>query len=307
MNVASQNVREESHRAVMSSLPELSDEQFFQWVSLINDRTGIYFPIERKSFLTTNIRLRIQTAGFSDYESYYELVTSGPRGLAEWVTLLDHLTVQETCFNRHTASYDAIREYCRQYMRSIKNDQSISLQVLSMGCATGEEAYTLAIAIDDVLSQSEHNYYFGVTAADISSAALATAREAVYGKRRLEKLDQALKNKYFTKLDDGVFQVNESLRQHVCFSRLNIMELDKAPLEGMDIIMCQNLLIYFKRERRLAILEHLVKHLRPGGLLVLGPGEILNWNNPLMQSVNFPSTLAFRRNKEQGDEQGGRA
>lgn len=298
MKTANQNARDNSLRTAMNSLPELSDEQFIQWASLINDRTGMHIPDERKSFLTANIRIRMQEAGFSDYENYYEFVMTGPRGMVEWVMLIDHLTVQETCFNRHIASYDAIREYCRQFICSMKNDESISLQVLCIGCATGEEAYTLAIAIDDVLSQSEDNYYFGITATDISSKALAIARDAVYGKRRLEKLDQDLKDKYLIQLADDAFQVKASLRQRICFSRLNIMELDSAPLGDMDIITCQNLLIYFEQEKRKELLNNLLVHLKPSGILVLGVGEVIGWSHPDMERVKHQNTLIYRRKSE---------
>ncbi|MDH5436071.1 MAG: protein-glutamate O-methyltransferase CheR [Gammaproteobacteria bacterium] len=295
MRAASQNVSVRPHLAAMSSLPELSDEQFAQWGALINRRTGMHIPVERKSFLTTNIRIRMREAGFSDFEDYYAFVLSGPRGMIEWVMLLDHLTVQETCFNRHTASYDAVREFCRQSACSITSGEKISLQVLSMGCATGEEAYSLAIMIDDELSQSDKDYYFGITATDISSAALAVARNAVYEKRRLEKLDTNLKNKYLTQLDDGVFQVNDFLRDRICFSRLNIMELDSAPLEGMDIIMCQNLLIYFEQNQRQELLNNLVVKLKPEGMLVLGVGEVTGWSHPEMERIKLQDTLIYRR------------
>ena len=295
MRAASQNVSVRPHLAAMSSLPELSDEQFAQWGALINRRTGMHIPVERKSFLTTNIRIRMREAGFSDFEDYYAFVLSGPRGMIEWVMLLDHLTVQETCFNRHTASYDAVREFCRQSACSITSGEKISLQVLSMGCATGEEAYSLAIMIDDELSQSDKDYYFGITATDISSAALAVARNAVYEKRRLEKLDTNLKNKYLTQLDDGVFQVNDFLRDRICFSRLNIMELDSAPLEGMDIIMCQNLLIYFEQKQRQELLNNLVVKLKPEGMLVLGVGEVTGWSHPEMERIKLQDTLIYRR------------
>ena len=73
MRAASQNVSVRPHLAAMSSLPELSDEQFAQWGALINRRTGMHIPVERKSFLTTNIRIRMREAGFSDFQDYYAL------------------------------------------------------------------------------------------------------------------------------------------------------------------------------------------------------------------------------------------
>jgi chemotaxis methyl-accepting protein methylase len=77
--------------------------------------------------------------------------------------------------------------------------------------------------------------------------------------------------------------------------RQNLLELEQARMGQMDIIFCQNVLIYFPRERRLQILDYLVEHLKPGGLLVLGAGEIIDWQNPHVYSESFQGVLAYRR------------
>src|SRR5690606_8356958 len=98
---------------------------------------------------------------------------------------------------------------------------------------------------------------FGVTATDISLSVLAKARAGLYGARRLEQMDAELCERYFEKQIDGRYKVVSSLAARVCCARLNVLELAKAPLSGMDVIFCQNLLIYFRRWRRREILNHL--------------------------------------------------
>ncbi|MDH5191470.1 MAG: protein-glutamate O-methyltransferase CheR [Gammaproteobacteria bacterium] len=298
MNTASQNIGDKSRWNDISSLPELSDEQFVEWASLINVRTGMHFPVERKSFIETNLKFGMQNAGFSDYKKYYDFVTSGPRGMVEWESLVDHLTVQETCFNRHTVSYDAIGEYCREHVQVNIGDKPVSLQALSMGCATGEEAYTLAMVIDNAISAINENTFFGITALDISSGALAVARKGVYENKRLQKVNQELKEKYFDQLDNHFYQVRQFLSQRICFSRLNIINIDKAPLQGMDIIICQNLLIYFEQQRRKELLNKLSVHLKPGGILVLGIGEVIGWEHPELERTDHKDALIYRRKSE---------
>lgn len=158
--------------------------------------------------------------------------------------------------------------------------------------------------LDDYLQHEGKSRTYSITATDISLGSLAAALRARYRNNRGSNLPASFAERYTTRIDADYFEINHELRQQVSFAQFNVMSLAHARPEQMDIIYCQNLLIYFKREKRLAILEHLARHLRPGGLLVLGPGEILNWNNPLMQSVTFPSTLAFQRSEEQADAQG---
>ena len=138
-------------------------------------------------------------------------------------------------------------------------------------------------------------YYFGVTASDISFAALATGRKAVYHSRKLRDVDAVLRSKYFTRLSDTHFEVDEELRKRVCFAHLNVLDMEHAPVGKVHLIFCQNMLIYFDRERRIEILNSLVEHLLPGGVLILGAGEILGWQSPLLEKIEFNDTLAFRR------------
>src|SRR5690606_32571103 len=136
---------------------------------------------------------------------------------------------------------------------------------------------------------------FGVTATDISLSALAKARAGIYGARRLEQLDAQLAERYFERQADGRYKVVSSLAARVCCARLNVLELAKAPLSGMDVIFCQNLLIYFRRWRRREILNRLAERLAPGGLLVVGVAEVTGWQHPDLDPVADERVLAFTR------------
>ena len=137
--------------------------------------------------------------------------------------------------------------------------------------------------------------YFGVLATDGSRAALAVGRQAVYHQRKLTEVDRTLLERYFTPVDGELMRVREALRERVCFAHQNVLELGKAAMGLMDIVVCQNVLIYFDRDRRIEILDSLLQFLSPGGLIVLGSGEILAWSNPQVERVPREDTLAFRR------------
>ncbi len=277
----------------LEPLADMSPAEFHDWQTLLEERSGMVVSERRRSFLQTNLSARMREVGAPDYASYYRQVTSGPRGAVEWSTLMDRLTVQETRFFRHPASFDLLETYLRQRLEqeSIKRP----LALWSVGCASGEETYSLAMATTEALAGREFDGSFGVTGTDISLSALAKSRTAVYSARKLEQVEPALRERYFLSLSDDRFQVIPGLAARVCFARLNVLELANSPVSSMDVIFCQNLLIYFRRWRRREILNRLADCLAPGGLLVIGVGEVVGWQHPELLPVANDQVLAFTR------------
>ncbi|UVE18129.1 protein-glutamate O-methyltransferase [Pseudomonas sp. LS44] len=276
----------------LKPLADISAADFHDWRTLLEERTGVVISEQRRAFLQTNLSARMRELGVDDYASYYRQVTDGPRGAVEWSTLLDRLTVQETRFFRHPPSFALLEQHLLQRLER-SADQPLALW--SVGCSSGEEAYSLAISVAEALRGAESLAQYGVTATDISLSALSKAREGIYGARRLESLDSDLSARYFQTQNDGRSKVIPSLAARVCCARLNVLELAKAPLSGMDVIFCQNLLIYFRRWRRREILNRLAERLAPGGLLVIGVGEVVGWQHPDLVPVADERVLAFTR------------
>ncbi|TRX73630.1 protein-glutamate O-methyltransferase [Pseudomonas mangiferae] len=275
----------------LKPLADMSAAEFHDWRTLLEDRIGVVIGEQRRSFLQTNLRTRMRELGIDDYRSYYRQVTDGPRGAVEWSTLLDRLTVQETRFFRHPPSFEVLDAYLRQRVEAVAQRP---WALWSVGCSSGEEAYSLAMVAAEALRGSEWPERFGVTGTDISLSALNKARDAFYGARRLEAMDAAVAERYFRPMQGG-FKVVPDLVARVCCARLNVLDLAKAPMSGMDVIFCQNLLIYFRRWRRREILNRLAERLVPGGLLVIGVGEVAGWQHPDLEPVADERVLAFTR------------
>lgn len=276
----------------LQPLADMTATEFRDWQVLLEERTGVVLNERRQAFLQTNLSARMRELGVTDYATYYQQVTDGPRGAVEWSTLLDRLTVQETRFFRHRPSFDVLEGYLRE---RLQQGMTEPWALWSVGCASGEEPYSLAISAAEVLRETEYSEHFGVTGTDISLNALNKARDGQYGARRLEQLDVDLCQRYFLAQDDGRFKVLPNLAARVCCARLNVLELAKAPMSGMDVIFCQNLLIYFRRWRRREILNRLAERLVPGGLLVVGVGEVAGWQHPELIPVADERVLAFTR------------
>ncbi len=289
-------IPEQAHMQVpweYAEIPPMDDLLFQQWVELLEKKTGILLPESRKTFLITNLYSRMREVKSPNYQSYFNLVMDGSRGQIEWETLVDKLTVHETRFYRDNNALSLIHD---KYLTELVNtkEKPYTVHAWSVGCATGEEPYSLAMLLD----YSFLNYpelYYGITASDVSRAALQTGRNGIYHQRRIKNIPEHIVQMYLEQVDDEHVQVNSTLKQKVCFTQINLLELAQQPMGMMDIILCQNVLIYFKRELRSLILDHLTTRLKPGGILVLGAGEVFGWTHPELELINYQSTLAFKR------------
>lgn len=280
--------------SVIKRLPQMEPEQFQQWAALLKQRTGMRLPDNRISFLVTNLGMRMRELGINNYQTYYDYVTTGREGIIEWDQLVHHLTVHETRFLRQQSVLSLIRDKFLPSSHEQCTTSPLTINVWSVGCSTGEEPYSVAMTIDEHLRNLGCQYYLGITASDISRSSLAHGRKGIYSRRQIKDIDANWLDEYFIITEDDKFQVHDALRKRVCFNQLNILDIGKAPIGMMDIIICQNLLIYFDQEQRIQIANTLADHLQPGGVLILGVGEILNWNHPKLERYPYANTLAFQ-------------
>ena len=276
------------------TMQEMSDALFNDWVDLVESRTGMRISETRKSFLLSKLSIRMREIKYNDYQQYLDFVSDERRGLIEWETLVDRLTVHETRFWRDDGIFQLIQ---KKYIEdnNLLNDNKLGLQIWSVGCATGEEPYSIAMWFEHYCTMNGVDNRQGIHATDISLDALATAREGIYPENRLTNLPDGYKTYYFSRMEQDKYRVNNNLKERVCFTKLNLMNVDSFPFSNFDIIVCQNVMIYFDQDLRIKLLNEFANYLKVGGILILGAGEVLGWNHPKMESISFQSTLAFRR------------
>jgi type IV pilus assembly protein PilK len=289
-----------SKRSGFGMMPDMEEKQFLRWQNLLEERTGMCLAPQRKSFLQTSLGIRMRELGCDDYEDYYQRVTSGSGGAIEWATLSDRLTVQETRFFRDPDSMLFVKNHLLKMAESCSSNQTFDLW--SMGCSSGEEVYSLAMLAEECLSPL--GIQFSVTGTDLSTVVLRKARQGKYPIRKLETLPVSYRQRYCREIAQNEYQVMPFLRDRTCFAQVNALNLDAFPLEGLSVIYCQNLLIYFRRWRRREILNALADRLVPGGILVTGLGEMVDWQHPnLIQVESNKLSVYVRRdsNKRIGD------
>lgn len=286
----------------VTSVPDMASEEFALWQALLEERTGLWLPESRKAFLTTALSGHMKSKGIHCYSELYTKLNANAVSVLDWASLVDALTVHETCYYREYSSLRLVSNYCRnRALEKIQREpnKSQNLDVWSVGCSTGEEVYSLAIELDKVNiglhESSGKKVYFGVTGIDISYPSLAVAREGIYAAKQLEFMPKTTKHFYFDQLEDGYYQVKDKIKQRTCFIQGNVLDLNDKISQEFDVIYCQNMIIYFRNEVKYKVIDMLANKLKPGGLLVLGHGEVTQIDNPLLVRLDNKENLAYLR------------
>ncbi len=275
----------------LQSVPVLSDAQFALWSKLLEERAGIYLGEQQKVFLQTQVTMRMRELGYQDYGDYYRCVVDGVAGMVEWALLVDRLVVNETSFFRHRPSIDFVGRQVTAHLQNSSGNAAYDLW--SVGCSSGEEPYSLAMVMNDAYQNAGREPRYAITGTDISRAALGVARAGVYGARKVRLVEEHFRQRYFLPVADTQYQISSLLRDRICFNQGNVLNINEMPIIKVDAIFCQNLLVYFRRWLREQILNAFVARLKPGGILVIGLGEVVDWVHPDMKRVTVDAVQAY--------------
>jgi chemotaxis protein methyltransferase CheR len=235
-------------------------------VEMVRQEAGIVLPAARETAILAALDRAAPGLGATAFVRAASVPGGDP---ALMNRLIDEVTVQETAFIRDRPQLDAIA------WGSLGATQSRALRVWSVGCASGEEAYTLALLAVEAFARGPLRVE--VLGTDISDAALATAAAGRYGERAMRAVDPVLRERYFDRQGDGSYLVGERLRRLVRFRRHNLARGPTPPSgeAGFDLVICRNVLIYFDATLVTPAVEALRRALRPGGTLLLGHADAL--------------------------------
>ncbi len=264
----------------------MSDEDFRRLRELIYRECGITLKEAKKVMLEARLRKRLRELCMQSFAEYCEYVFS-PKGIQQEVFLmLNEVATNKTDFFREPKHFEylmhnALPELVGDNVTGISRD----LMVWSAGCSTGEEPYSIAMALSEFKEQ-QRNFKFSILATDISTKALEKAIRAVYEEDRAVVIPLHLKKKYIMRSRDRnrkLVRIAPELRAKVRFRRLNFIEGDFDMREPIDIIFCRNVIIYFDKANQKRLLGRLCSHLRPGGYLFTGHSEtLMGFNVPLI-------------------------
>jgi chemotaxis methyl-accepting protein methylase len=219
------------------------------------------------------IESRVRATKSSDVETYLRLVKRTP---AELDNLLDALTINVTSFFRNPTTFEAMRhKVFEPLFKIIERDERPGLRILSAGCATGEEPYSIAILLlqhfNDVITRAKVSV--SVTGLDIDPEVVRYAERGVYLEKHLEGVPPQVLEEFFERVSVNEWVVAGAARARVGFRQANL--LDGILGSGFDVVVCRNTLIYFRDADRTRCIQRFVEALRDGGFLVLGRAEAL--------------------------------
>ena len=273
MNIIDNNLRLGS-----CAVPVMSDEEFTDLSSLIYCYLGLNITTAKKMMLSSRLNKRLRELNFSTYREYYNYLKSYDGRMLEFDELTDAVTTNKTNFFRENKHFEFLSDGILNEILNMKRfNLNKKIYCWSAGCSTGEEPYTLAMILEDFLSQNKQ-YDFEILATDISNRALTIARNAIYRKADIEPIPDRLKKKYLLRGKNnrkGEFRIVSELREKVEFQQLNLMDKNYLMHNKMDIIFCRNVIIYFDRETQIEFFDKLYDQLSTGGYLFIGSSESL--------------------------------
>lgn len=249
-----------------------------------------------QSIVEFEIAQRMDALELGSVGDYLELLESGFNAKAEWLALIDLLTVKETRFFRQPAAFEVVKKFTAQLVAAGKPVEPISFW--SAGSSTGQELYSLAMTVAAQLKQQKSDCAWSGIGTDISFRAIQTAGAGSYSNLAAESIPACYRDVYVEPGQQSECRIVQSIRTGIEFFQCNLLHVNTAPLSDFSIVFCQNVLIYFERDRRHWIIEQLVHRLRPGGLLILGAGEDALWHNPQMRRLETPGVCAYYKAME---------
>ncbi len=259
--------------------------------NLIKNKTGLTFKGERSKTLEKGIRERIAVRGLEFYSEYFDLLF---RDGDELLQLMNLLTINETYFYREPDSIKLFSErLVPELMEKKKGGEQI--KILSAGCSTGEEAYSLVIALLEKYGRNIQGFFF-ITAVDIDNGALRKAKDGVFSRKSFRKFDANLKKKYFNKLESERYQVKDFVKNMVEFRNFNLSN-DSFCINSqkMDIIFYRYVSIYFEPETQRKVFEKLAKILPDMGYLLLSSTETFLHNLGILSLVEQDGVFLYQK------------
>ncbi len=261
----------------------LDKEAFERLLIYLRDHRGFDFTGYKRSSLQRRIGKRMQELGIGDYETYLDMLEVTPE---EFGRLFNSILINVSSFFRDPPVWKYIAEQQIPALLEQKRPDEL-VRAWSAGCATGEEAYTIALLLADALGEERFRERVKVFATDVDEDALERARQATYDRSQLKELPQPLLDRYFEGSGDRRSVVKD-LRRSVIFGRNDLVR--DAPISRIDLLACRNTLIYFNSETQRSLMSRLHLALADHGVLVLGKSELI-----LTYSDGFtPDNLAQR-------------
>ena len=274
----------------------MTDDDFEDLLRHIKEQRGFDFTGYKRASLARRVQRRMETVGLQRYDEYLDHLLMHPD---EFTQLFNTILINVTSFYRDPDASQYLQAELLPPLLRRREGQPI--RVWSAGCASGQEAYTLAMVLAEVLGLDEFRERVKIYATDVDEEALAQARQATYAEAELESLPEGLRDRYF-EASGHRFVFRKELRRSVIFGRNDLVQ--DAPISHVDVMACRNTLMYFNAETQSQILNRMHFALRPDGILFLGKAEMLLSHSAYFRPVELKRRFFTKVPTEPRDRRG---
>lgn len=261
---------------------KLLDEQeiLHEILKLVKSRTGVdFFTHYKQASVYRRVARRVVLHKCVTLRDYHLLMLQNEEEIDE---LYNDFLINVTCFFRDEDFYETLRNDA--FPNIIENRKLIDpIRIWVAGCATGEEAYSIAITLTEYLEKKDLNINFQIFASDLDANAIEKARLGIYPVSSLQNVSSTRLKRHFKKID-GHYQIEKAIREKCIFSQQNLIK--DPPFSRIDLISCQNVLIYLENDPQQKILQSFHYALKPTGFLFLGKSETIGNANDIFDSLN---------------------
>ena len=274
----------------------MSPKTFEVWRKYIYTNCGIYFQDNKKYLLESRLQKRINYLGLTNFEDYYSFVNDSLKGNHEKKYLYEAITINETFFFRNQPQFDAmINNIFPDLIQRKQAARQKKIRIWSAASSSGEEAYTIAILIKDIIKPKYPDFEFEIIGTDINNAVVETAKKGVYKEYSIRQTPPYYLKKYFNRVDNS-FELNPEIVNMVNFKVMNLYDdFAMKMMFNFDLIMCANVLIYFDMESKVKVVSKLYDAMNSGGYLFIGYSETLHGISKAFKLTSFPKTIGYKK------------
>lgn len=273
-----------------------TDDEFRLFSDWLAREYGLRFGPEKREILRARLDPRRSALHLDSFERLLFRVRYHPDREVERNRLLPHLTNNESYFFRETNQLDVLRDELLEPLARRARADHRPLRIMSVGCASGEEAYTLSFVARDALGNAAD---VRITGVDVDPEALERARSATYRPHAFRATDDRVRDRYFDSLDDDRWRIRRPFRTAARFQQGNVVAPEwPETVPAQDVVFCRNVLIYFDDDALRRAVDNLYRVVRPGGYLFLGHAESLSRVPTRFAPERRPGAVFYERPKE---------
>lgn len=251
---------------LVPQIEPLTDDEFGRVCRFIHKKSGIVLTMNKKNMVYNRLLKRLRDCNIDNFSDYLRMLEREPLN-AEWQAFINALTTNLTAFFREPHHFATLTDF-------LKSRRNSNINIWCSASSTGEEPYSIAMTVSDVLGANAINAK--VVASDIDTEVLEKAKQGIYRIEELKNLTALQRQRYFMKgvgEYEGFARVKPALSNMIEFRYLNLTEGDWQLQHRFDAIFCRNVMIYFDKEMQIKLLERFAPLLKPDGLLFIGHSE----------------------------------